>query len=122
MTCAVHPESPRFATCAACKKELCAACATHTIDGRPSCAPCAEAAEARAQSLGGVVIAATGAAYLVFLAAAMLVVPRARVFGAGLAAVLTIAFGRVLQTILHVPAQVAPRRSSGADDAADPAG
>lgn len=120
MTCAVHPDEPSVATCVGCKKALCRTCATHTIDGAPSCTSCAETAIARTSAFGGVVIAASAAVYVLLLAIGIRLTAHARVLGAGLAAVGTIGFGRVLQLVLKVPTSVEPIGTTRVDAAAGP--
>lgn len=119
VTCAVHPEAPSVATCKGCGRALCDDCAAFTVEGAPSCAPCAEAAIGRSEALGGALVLVVSAAYLLLLALGLAVASRTRVLGAGFAAVFAIGLGRVLQVTLKVPAHVAPRPARV--DAAPPA-
>lgn len=94
---------------------MCDACATHEVDGAPSCAACAKTAMVRSESMGGLVIMTMAAAYVAMLAFATRGGGSvSRLLGTGVAAVLTIALGRGLLMAFRVPSHVQPR---GADEA-----
>lgn len=114
VTCAVHPETPSIAACTGCRKALCETCAAFTVEGAPSCTACAEAAIARSEAFGGVLVLVVAAAYLVLLAVGLAAASRTRILGAGFAAVFAIGLGRVLQVTFKVPAHVMPRRAGSA--------
>ena len=75
---------------------------TYEVDGRPACAPCGANATERSRTLGSTVLALVGVGYLATLALGY-VVFRARPFVGGLAAVVAIALGRVLQGLVRFP-------------------
>lgn len=119
VTCAVHSDREVFARCSGCAKGLCEGCAAYLVDGAPSCATCAAHAKERSDALGGLVITVVGTTYLVLLALGFAAASKAKVLGAGVAAVGAIGLGRLLQVALKVPAHVT-RRAPDVDAGAPP--
>jgi hypothetical protein len=97
---------------------LCDACATFTVEGAASCTGCAARAQERSDVLGGLLVFVVGAAYLVLLALGFAAASKARVLGAGIAAIGAIGLGRALQVGLGIPAAVVPRAPAPDVDAA----
>lgn len=108
MHCTEHPDVPTKLSCSACTKAICEACATHDVDGSPTCASCAHAAEERNDLLGGALVAVMGFAYLAVLALGV-VAMRGRPMVGGFAAVAAIVVGRTLQVTLKLPRVVVRR-------------
>jgi hypothetical protein len=74
----------------------------YDVDGRPACAACGASANERSSTLGSAVLAFVGVGYLATLALGY-VVFKARPFVGGIAAVVAIALGRVLQSLVRLP-------------------
>jgi hypothetical protein len=100
MECAVHPGVETSQACAACKKSACDKCATFTIAGEPCCEACGTAEEDRARWLGSAMIALVGVGYLATLAIGVLIW-KTRPYVGGIAAVVAIALGRVMQMFIR---------------------
>lgn len=94
-------------TCTACKKAACEKCATFTMNGETCCDACGSAEEDRARFLGSAMLALVGVGYLATLAIGILVW-KPRPYVGGIAAVVAIALGRVMQ--LFVRPSTARRR------------
>lgn len=107
VNCAVHPEVDAEETCAECEKPACDECAVYEIDGRVACAACAAREHAKSRAVGSALLGFIGASYLATLALAVTLF-KPRPFVGGLAAVVAIAAGRVLQIVLR-PRTIARR-------------
>jgi hypothetical protein len=100
--CADHPGKETTLACSSCKRAMCDACATFTIDDASSCEACGRDAEDRARSLGSGLLALVGVGYLVTLAVGV-VAFKPRPFIGGVAAVVAIVLGRFLQRFVRSP-------------------
>lgn len=110
MLCAAHPEIDARVACAVCFKNLCDGCATYELDGASCCERCGRAKEDEGNALSAGLLVLIGVGYLATLAVGI-VVFKARPFVGGLAAIVAIALGRVMQLLVKTP--VATRRMSG---------
>jgi hypothetical protein len=97
-----------------CKKSGCEHCLPYEVDGSEACETCGVAEDDRSRALGSALLAFVGAGYLATLALGYIFF-RARPFVGGLAAVVAIALGRMLQVYLRPP--IVTRRASAPVDA-----
>lgn len=111
MLCAVHPEIEARGPCAVCFKNLCEGCAVYDLDGALCCERCGRATEEESNGLSAGLLASIGVGYLATLAIGVLLF-KARPFVGGLAAIVAIALGRLVQLLVKTP--VVTRRRSGA--------
>ena len=98
--CAEHPDVDTDRACSACNKPICDTCAVYEIDDRVACESCGREAYARSRATGLSLFAVIAVGYLATLAVCV-VVFRPRPWVGGLAAVVSIAIGRVLQLVLR---------------------
>ena len=110
MLCAAHPEIEARGPCAVCFKNLCDACATYELDGASCCERCGRAKEDEGNALSSGLLALIGVGYLATLAVGV-VLFKPRPFVGGLAAIVAIALGRLMQVLVKTPA-VTRRMSS----------
>jgi hypothetical protein len=103
--CVAHPDANAAERCAACDKALCSACIAFDVDGKASCEACGVAAEERARALGTGLLALVGVGYLATLAIGVALF-HARPFIGGIAALVAIGLGRVLQLVIPLPLAV----------------
>ncbi len=125
--CAAHSEVEARGSCAVCFKSLCDACATYELEivseTRVSetraccCERCGRMKEDDESALRSGLLAMIGVGYLATLAVGI-VVFKARPFVGGLAAIVAIALGRLMQLLVKVP--VATRRIASASSGATP--
>jgi len=101
-SCTAHPETPAAASCSVCKKAGCDPCLPYDVDGAVACEACAALVDDRGRALGSAMLAFVAVGYLATLAIGYLVF-RARPFVGGLAAVVAIALGRLLQVYVRAP-------------------
>lgn len=124
MECAVHPSTETSQTCSVCKKPACDACATFTIDGEPGCESCGRKEEDRAQAIGSALLALVGVGYLATLAIGVMLF-RPRPLVGGIAALVAIGLGRILQVVVRTSSvrrrAVSPTTNGANVDAARPA-
>ena len=118
MDCAAHPEIEARGPCAVCFKNLCDACATYELDGASCCERCGRTKEEEGNALSSGLLASIGVGYLATLAIGI-VVFNARPFVGGLAAIVAIALGRIMQLVVKPP--LVERRSSSAGASASAA-
>jgi hypothetical protein len=111
MLCAAHPEIEARGPCAICFKNLCDACATYDLDGATCCERCGRDKEDESHALSSGLLALIGVGYLATLAVGV-VIWKPRAFVGGLAAIVAIALGRLMQLFVKTP--VVTRRVSGA--------
>jgi len=111
MLCAAHPEIEARGPCAVCFKNLCDACATYELDGASCCERCGRAKEDEGNALSSGLLALIGVGYLATLAVGV-VIFKARPVVGGLAAIVAIALGRLMQLLVKTP--VVTRRMSSA--------
>lgn len=116
MHCAAHPEIEARGPCAVCFRNLCDACATYELDGASCCERCGRDKEDDGNALSSGLLALIGVGYLATLALGI-VVFKARPFVGGLAAIVAIALGRLMQLLVKMPL-VTRRMSSGTSVAA----
>lgn len=102
MECAAHAGIPATETCSVCGKGACDRCLVWNVNDRSACQACGASADDRSRSLGTALLALVGVGYLGTLALGYIVF-RARPFVGGLAAVVAIALGRVLQMVIRIP-------------------
>jgi hypothetical protein len=118
MLCAVHPEIEARGPCAVCFKNLCEACASYDLDGALCCERCGRATEDESSNLSAGLLASISVGYLATLAVGVLVF-NARPFVGGLAAIVAIALGRLVQLLVKTPVVTRqPTPTSGAPPAA----
>lgn len=111
MLCAAHPEIEAPSSCAVCHKSLCDTCATFDLDAAACCEKCGAQKEAESHALSSGLLALVAVGYLATLALGILVF-KPRPFVGGLAAIVAIALGRVLQVVVKAPSvtrRLAPR-------------
>jgi hypothetical protein len=101
--CAAHPDRNAVGPCSSCQTSLCDGCATYELDGGWCCEACGRRQEDDARELGSGLLALVGVGYLATLAVGILLF-KARPFVGGLAAIVAIALGRVLQLVVRAPA------------------
>jgi hypothetical protein len=118
MLCAVHPEIEARGPCAVCFKNLCETCASYDLDGAICCERCGRTTEDESNALSAGLLASIGVGYLAALAVGVLVF-HARPFVGGLAAIVAIALGRLMQLLVKTP--VVTRRPTRASGTAAPA-
>lgn len=111
MDCASHPGIDARRQCAVCFKNLCDACATYEFDGANCCERCGRAKEDEGNALRSGLLASIGVGYLAALAVGVLIW-KARPFVGGLAAIVAIALGRIMQLVVKMP--LVTRRASSA--------
>ncbi|MDB5220683.1 MAG: hypothetical protein JWO86_8610 [Myxococcaceae bacterium] len=111
MLCAAHPEIEARGPCAVCFKNLCGACATYELDGASCCERCGRTKEDDGNALSSGLLALIAVGYLAALAGGI-VLFKARPFVGGLAAIVAIALGRLMQLLVKAP--VVTRRMSSA--------
>jgi hypothetical protein len=97
--CNAHPGAGT-AICGGCRRPTCTRCLTDSIDDVDVCTSCARAAEADSDALGAAGVGFVGVGYLLTLALSYRIF-HARPFLGGLAAIVAIALGRVLQTFFR---------------------
>ena len=102
MECAVHPEVQAKGPCSVCAKNLCDACSTYDLDGKPCCETCGRREEEDSHALSSGLLALVAVGYLATLAVGIIVF-KARPFVGGLAAVVAIALGRAIQFLVKAP-------------------
>ena len=119
MDCAAHPGIEAKGPCAVCFKNLCDACATYDLDGAIGCERCGRAKEDEGNALSSGLLASIGVGYLAALAIGV-VIWKARPFVGGLAAIVAIALGRIMQLVVKTPL-VTRRVPSATAPAAAPA-
>jgi hypothetical protein len=117
MDCAAHPGIEAKGPCAVCFKNLCDACATFDLDGASCCERCGRAKEDDGNALSSGLLASIGVGYLATLAIGVMIW-HAQPFVGGLAAIVAIALGRVMQIVVKTP-RVTRRASSGSAAAVD---
>jgi hypothetical protein len=100
--CAAHAGTSAADSCSSCKKGFCEACLAWEVDGKPACAECGSREDDRSRSLGATMLALVGVGYLATLAIGYLLF-KARPYVGGIAAVVAIMLGRLLQMYLRVP-------------------
>lgn len=118
MLCAAHPEIEARGPCAVCFKNLCDACASYDLDGATRglcCERCGRDTEDESNDLSAGLLASISVGYLATLAVGVLVF-KVHPFVGGLAAIVAIALGRLVQLLVKTP--VVTRRRSGALPAA----
>ena len=103
MQCAVHPDLEARGPCEVCNKNLCDACASFDLDGRPCCERCGRIQEDDSHALSSGLLALVGVGYLATLALGIIIF-KARPFVGGLAAIVAIALGRAMQLLVKTPA------------------
>ncbi len=111
MDCASHPGIDARRQCAVCFKNLCDACATHEFDGASCCERCGRAKEDEGNALRSGLLASIAVGYLAALTVGVLIW-KARPFVGGLAAIVAIALGRLMQLVVKTP--LVTRRASSA--------
>ena len=111
MDCASHPGIDARRQCAVCFKNLCDACATYEFDGASCCERCGRAKEDEGNALRSGLLASIAVGYLAALAVGVLIW-KARPFVGGLAAIVAIALGRLMQLVVKTP--LVTRRASSA--------
>jgi hypothetical protein len=97
--CAAHPTTRAIGACTVCKTAVCPTCATYDLDGSVCCETCGVIEEERSRSIGAALLAFVGVGYLASLALCVAIF-HARPFIGGIAAIVAIALGRVLQIVL----------------------
>jgi hypothetical protein len=100
--CAAHAGTPSASSCSSCQKGFCDACLSWEVDGKPACAGCGAREEDRSRSIGATMLALVGVGYLATLAIGYLLF-KSRPYVGGIAAVVAILLGRLLQMYLRVP-------------------
>lgn len=102
MECAAHAGTPVASSCSSCQKSFCDACLSWEVDGKPTCAECGAREDDRSRSIGATMLALVGVGYLATVAIGYLLF-KARPYVGGIAAVVAIMLGRLLQMYLPVP-------------------
>jgi hypothetical protein len=102
MECAAHPKVDAMEVCSICKTPRCNACLRFHVDDQLACSDCGPLAEERGRAIGSAVLGLVGVGYLATLAVGFMIF-KARGYVGGLAAVVAIALGRVLQMYLRMP-------------------
>lgn len=103
MQCATHPELEARGPCAVCSKNLCDACSSYELSDAPCCERCGRDKEDERNALSSGLLALVGVGYLATLAIGITLFKPRPVIG-GLAAIVAIALGRVLQILVKGPA------------------
>jgi hypothetical protein len=116
MHCAAHPEIEARGPCAVCFRNLCDACATYEREGASCCERCGRDKEDEGNALSSGFLALIGVGYLATLALGI-VIFKAQPFVGGLAAIVAIALGRLMQLLVKMPL-VTRRAASGSSVAA----
>lgn len=98
--CPDHPGHEAKTRCAACNRPICPDCTTFELEGRVFCAVCGEKEEGRHHELGSLLLGVVAVGYLAALAVGAVVFRGGPVAG-GIAAIVAIALGRVLQLLLR---------------------
>ncbi len=111
MDCAAHPGIEAQGPCAVCFENLCDACATYHLDGASCCERCGRTKEDDGNALSSGLLASIGVGYLATLAIGV-VIWHARPFVGGLAAIVAIALGRIMQLVVKTP--LVTRRATSA--------
>ncbi len=88
---------------------MCEACAAYEVNGSPCCEACAHAEDDRAHALASGLLALVAVGYLAAIAIGI-VLFKARPFVGGLAAIVAIVLGRLLQVVVRSP--VVSRRAT----------
>jgi hypothetical protein len=102
MDCAAHSGIEARGPCAVCFKNLCDACGTYHLDGAICCERCGRAKEDEGNALSSGLLASIGVGYLAALAIGVMIW-KARPFVGGLAAIVAIALGRIMQLVVKTP-------------------
>jgi hypothetical protein len=112
LDCATHsqPGTPSTGTCPLCSKASCARCLDYDVDGQTTCHDCGVSANDQSLALGAAQLVFVAVAYLATLALGIVLFRKAPFVG-GLAAVVAIAVGRVLQIYVRPPI-VTPRNTA----------
>lgn len=100
--CATHAGVTAVSRCATCGKGICTQCAAYDVDDAMTCEPCGRSEEDRARGIGLSLTGLVGAGYLATLALGV-VVFKSKPFIGGIAAIVAIVLGRVLQLVLRPP-------------------
>ena len=111
--CAVHPEAEAVRQCTSCKREMCEDCATWDVDGHAACDACGKKEIATSRGITTALFACTGVGYLATIAL-LVSVWSPRPYHGGIAAIVAILLGRILQFWLR-PRMVMPRQTAGAN-------
>lgn len=105
--CAVHPDVEADRQCTSCKREMCEGCATWDVDGHAACDACGKKEIATSRGITTALFACTGVGYLATIAL-LVSIWSPRPYHGGIAAVVAILLGRILQFWLR-PRMVMPR-------------
>ena len=106
--CAVHPDVEAERQCTVCKREMCETCATFEVDGHAACDACGKKEMETSHGIATALFACVGVGYLATIALLVSIWPP-RAYHGGIAAVVAILLGRVLQFWLR-PRMVMPRQ------------
>ena len=106
--CAVHPDVSADRQCTTCKREMCERCATWEVEGHVACDACGKKEVATSRGIATALFACVAVGYLATIVIMVSIFPP-RAWHGGIAAVVAILLGRVLQFWLR-PRLVTARR------------